>query len=289
MTLVDVIYLQVSEPSYSYTVRVYGGSKRKYYVRELYGVTERFSSIERLIDVVSAKLHLSFPQDVGYFESRNNSKRWLVCNEDLEAMYSKFTRDVPLWYEEELEEENTSRNKRKRKSDSDDEPVSAKKKRKKSSDEERRAQRVQKEEDCEDTFLKLKERHGDLLTDPQYRLWARAMTSGIHDDWETPPALPLITGKPPKKPKQESLVDAVTGAATAVVNVLRGTATPTKSSPSASVSSQGISPGRAADVRMKNLEQLRYVQQLLDDGIITSDEFFEQKTCILESLRKITK
>ena len=38
---------------------------------------------------------------------------------------------------------------------------------------------------------------------------------------------------------------------------------------------------------MKNFEQLRYVQQLFNDGILTDAEYNEQKETILLSLRKL--
>ena len=47
------------------------------------------------------------------------------------------------------------------------------------------------------------------------------------------------------------------------------------------------SPGRSADIRMKNLQQLKYMQQLLDDNILTKTEFLEQKRKILEALNEL--
>ena len=49
----------------------------------------------------------------------------------------------------------------------------------------------------------------------------------------------------------------------------------------------GISPGKAVDLRMKNIQQLRYLQQLHDDNILSDAEFLEQKAMILDSLRKL--
>ena len=54
-----------------------------------------------------------------------------------------------------------------------------------------------------------------------------------------------------------------------------------------SVQPVGVSPGRAVELRMKNFEQLRYLQQLYDDGILTQIEYEEQKEKILSSLRKL--
>ena len=39
---------------------------------------------------------------------------------------------------------------------------------------------------------------------------------------------------------------------------------------------------------MKNLEQLRYLQQLFDDGILNEKEFAEQKNNVLSSLQIVS-
>lgn len=121
------------------------------------------------------------------------------------------------------------------------------------------------------------------------------ITCGTHNDLNTPLQIPLIVGAPlPKRPKQETLISALVDAATAFVSVISPSSTPSNaggpSEPSTSkvpgrgVSRTGVSPGRAADVRMKNLEQLRFMQQLLNDGILSSEEFNEQKEIVLNTL-----
>jgi len=48
-----------------------------------------------------------------------------------------------------------------------------------------------------------------------------------------------------------------------------------------------VTPEKSVELRMKNYEQLRYLQQLLDDKILTDSEYTEQKQAILTSLRKL--
>ena len=48
-----------------------------------------------------------------------------------------------------------------------------------------------------------------------------------------------------------------------------------------------VSPSKAVDLRMKNYEQLRIIQQLFEDGILDEKEYTEQKGNILEFLRKL--
>ena len=49
-----------------------------------------------------------------------------------------------------------------------------------------------------------------------------------------------------------------------------------------------MSPGKSVELRMKNLQQLRYVQELYEEKILSEPEFIEQKQMILDSLRKLT-
>ena len=50
----------------------------------------------------------------------------------------------------------------------------------------------------------------------------------------------------------------------------------------------GISPGKITDLRMKTLQELRELQGLLEQNILTQQEFIEQKQLVLESLWKLT-
>ena len=82
--------------------------------------------------------------------------------------------------------------------------------------------------------------------------------------------------------------DTISEAAVSIVHALSGLkgkeqGTPTKG---ASVSI-GISPGKSVELRMKNFEQLRYLQQLYEDQILDENEYKEQKQNILTALRKL--
>ena len=85
------------------------------------------------------------------------------------------------------------------------------------------------------------------------------IVSRTHDDLEEPPRVPMITGLVPKRQKKETLSDALAGTATAFVKAFHSTpTTPVSNTPASSV---GISPGKTADIRIKNLQQLRFLQQ----------------------------
>ena len=74
-------------------------------------------------------------------------------------------------------------------------------------------------------------------------LWACLIQSGHHDDYDTPPNVPFITGSSSTKPKKESVADALTGAATNIVKVIQSNSGGPAAS--ASVSAQ-VSPLKAA-------------------------------------------
>lgn len=50
----------------------------------------------------------------------------------------------------------------------------------------------------------------------------------------------------------------------------------------------GLLPGQVTEIRSKKLRKLRMLQQLLEDNILTTAEFTEQKELVLNSLRKLT-
>ena len=80
---------------------------------------------------------------------------------------------------------------------------------------------------------------------PKLRLWARMISSNLHESTEEPPNIPAFSGCARKKAKQD-LTPQTT-----------------------------FSPSTLVDVRMKNYEQLRYIKQLHLDNILTDNEFEE--------------
>ena len=132
--------------------------------------------------------------------------------------------------------------------------------RKRKHDESISSTRQDKEDAIDSVFTDLYEKHQDAYTKPQLRLWARMITCGIHESYNDPSDVPMITGKTPKQYKKESLSDAIVGAPVAVVNAVKPTASVNdQSSPNSKTDMTtppihvGISPGKSVDLRMKNL------------------------------------
>ena len=96
----------------------------------------------------------------------------------------------------------------------------------------------------------------------------------------------LCSQDQPQNVPKKTLSNSIADAAIAIVNAIKS---PTSTVSDSTISAQGtqMSPGKCADLRLKNLEQLRYIQQLCDDNILSDSEFLEQKTCIFDSLRKL--
>ena len=127
--------------------------------------------------------------------------------------------------------------------------------------------------------------------------------NGIHDSIDTPLDIPIITGAAKRKKEQsrsmdqDALTAIATSATTAAVSALadavssrsgsKSTESPPRSCKAADRDKPiGLSPGRMIELRMKNYEQLRYVQSLFEDNIISETEFVEQKALILKNIRE---
>ena len=115
-----------------------------------------------------------------------------------------------------------------------------------------------------------------------------------HSSYDKLSDLPAFKELEPKE-RKESLSDALSGVAFA--STMTGGIKPQDQSSSKGSASDRInvesgpgvsmSPRKAVELRMKNFEQPRYLQQLFEDGILSDTEYAEQKKNILSFLRKI--
>jgi len=232
----------------------------------------RVKLIEELQDCVPNTVVFN----VGYFEGQQHSKISIVTGEDLNAMYSRHPKgEITLWCDGSSpavgQEASSEHGKRKR----EDAAVSTR--------------RQEKEEEVDAAFKELKEKHADVFDVPKLRLWARMIASNLHDDYETPPNVPAFQGNASKKCRvQNNLSDAISGAAVAFATALKGgNSVSTSTEKTSTTGTHSISPSKAIDLRMKNFEQLRYLQQLFDDNILSENEYSEQKQSILSTLKNL--
>jgi hypothetical protein len=178
-------------------------------------------------------------------------------------MYEKGESDIFLWVQAVDNDENDSES---------------------SEPERKRKKQPSREEELEEIFKKLKNEHDSgEYSHPQLKLWAKMILNGTHCDYKSPPRVPMITGMHPKHPKKDVVTDAIAGA------VMRAFSPPPvlPNDVATSRASTSATHKDSTDVRMKNFEQLRMLQKLHDDNIITNAELLEQKTIIMEVLRNL--
>ena len=231
----------------------------------------------KLIEAFSDQIPNTVDFSVGYYEGSQQSKVWFVTADDLKKMYESMKRGhITLWCDQKTSESEYAGRKRKRESEG--------------------TLREEKEGEVERVYTELVEKHGKSeYSIPLLRLWARAIATDHHDDYDEPPDWPQFKSQPTTVPKkkrgQDSLSDALTGAAKVFAEAVTSNRHVTPSSAPLSSQSQTsstcISPTKKVDLRMKNYEQLRFLQQLYDDGILCEKEYTEQKASILGFLRTL--
>ena len=263
----------LSPQAYSYKVKIINPRRKSdVVVRHLYGFCSKFESVigvrAKLMEKFEDQVPSSVSFDVGYFEGQQHSKMWLCSNDDLKSMYTKYPKgEITLWCEGKGAEQSNVCGKRKR-----DEPKSSK--------------RQDKEDEVEAVYKELKGKHGERFDAPRLRLWARMIVSKLHEDMDTPPNVPAFNSTPKRQKQSESFASAQSGAAVAFAKAMGDSPRPEHNEDRPHVTAS-VSPRKTVELRMKNYEQLRYLQQLFDDGILSEAEFLEQKRNILGFLKNL--
>ena len=265
--------------------------KSDFITRDMRSFSGRFESVRglklKLMEEFDTLVPSSLEFDVGYFSGKQSKKQWLIKETDLLEMYDnmKKSKCVLLWCDRRLQVAEQPTEQKRKRSAHQDAP---------------KTKRFELETDVEDIVTQLKDIQGDKFTIPQLRMWARYVQVGHYKDLVEPPPLPALKGVPPKRERKESLSDAIAGAAITFVNAMRSPESNVKANNSVVINAQtppknvaanslivGISPGRATELRMKKLKELRELQTLLEQNILNEAEFAEQKAIVLESLRKL--
>lgn len=273
-----------SEQQYKYKVKFINSKKKSDFVLlTWHQVTSRFNTISEL----KMKLIDDFPDfvsstpnfQVGFIEGRS-SQQWIVAREDLNTMYDSAKDDeITLWCDKKVDplEHLVTPSRKRRNADTEDGTPASK-----------ASKADEREQELLQIVDQLSTKHSEKYTVPQLRLWAKYIQSKRHDSYEEPPNIPLITGTPDsstKSTRKESFGDALAGAATAIVRALKPQS-PKRSSTQGSATNS-FSPNSHANLRRKHLEDLRTLHSLLEDGVLTDEEYREQKQSILSTLRQL--
>ena len=144
----------------------------------------------------------------------------------------------------------------------------------------------EREEKVQSILRKLKEKHGTLYTPMQCRIWSEMIVGGIHTSLEDPPTSSMFARAGSGKKKEEgnkSMAEALTQAAVAISSALSPRPSVSSVSPSHRM---GHSPSKMIDSRSKCYKQLSDLNNLKLSGVLTDDEYAEEKESVLSMLRK---
>lgn len=153
--------------------------------------------------------------------------------------------------------------------------------------------RQQIEEELDLIFKDLQSKHGDKYTKPQLQCWARMISSGKYEDTDIIPAF-LKLDNQPKKTNCTTIADALKGVAVTIADAV------TRNSPQSGVQqynsqlvvifspiststgpTPGISFGRITHLRIKKLHQLRELQGLLEQNVLSKRSLLSRSVCSL--------
>ncbi len=263
-----------------YRVRIINQKlKKDSIVVDWHGIYNKFSSIlelkQKLISTLSKYVPPASAIDefnVGYFHGRPQVKSWILSEEDLKAMYTNAgDKEILLWCDGQVQVTSTFGRKRKQ-DDAETESVPK-----------RAASSASGEEaELQEHVHELQNIHGDKYDYGDYRIWARMIKNHQWKDKDTPPNIPMIRGKVSRKGKHD-VVDTLANAAVAIVKALRPSSPDVNPSvtAAASCSTLGMSPGKKVQLRSQYLKQLKEIQNLRDENVLSIDEFQAEKYTIL--------
>ena len=252
----------------TYFVRIIPAKKSEAQTYEWHGIQEMFSSPMmlkmKLMDAFKDKLPPSPDSfQVGYIAKRN-MKRGIENELDLTSMYKQVSDGGTITLYCETKSNCTTMRKRKNSDDTEDH-----------------------EDDVKQAADRLQGIHGDKYDSKQLRLWGRMIVNKQHSSYDDPSDIPIITGGARKVQRRESLSDVVTGAALALAKALNSPAKPHSNPTEQKNPQSGVSPLSKARLSSEYITQLKSLQELRESGVLTEEEFIEQKSFAINSIRSI--
>ena len=144
-----------------------------------------------------------------------------------------------------------------------------------------------------DLKTQLREKHGPQFSGVQYALWAETIVAGTHESLEEPPPVPMFGAQRPRGHSRgsDNLTDALTVMADKLATALTQPSNPSSSGTLSPHSSSGnvnyCSPSKSAELRGKYIHQLKELVNLRGIGALTGEEFQEQRSTIVNLLKKL--
>lgn len=262
---------------FTYCLKIFNPDKRSQFSVEKLRRSGRFKSPKELRECLLEEygnLICANNDDfqVGFTKGkRGGGKVWITDVEDLNQLYSVHGEDVEiiLWCE------GQSLTSSKRRKDVQD---GSKPKR----------QAIQDE--VNDIFIELQEKHGSEYTPAQCRLWANMIQLGTHKDYNNPPHVPMfgMTSKERSTTKSTAtgLSEALSGIAEGFVRACK---TPACSQPQRSCSPTSTTNEeiKSSTLRSNYIEQLKELYHLFEATAITKEEYEEQKLTLLSKMKAL--
>lgn len=267
-------------------------AKKDSIVIDWHDVTERFVAVNDLKEKLNETLGAHLPKlasmdefNVGYFHGRPQLKSWILTEADLQVMYSACSKEILLWCDGKSQDSSRRKRKKTVNQDEDEDEVELTTTGKRATSAKSAGA---EEEEMEENIHELQSIHADNYDYGQYRLWARMIKNKQWKDFHNPPNLPMITGKVSRKCKTD-VVDTLATTAVAIIKALRDPSSAAASESCVATKEahtpHGISPAKKVELRSKYLKQLREIQNLRDEGVLTLDEFQVEKDTILQALK----
>ena len=132
---------------------------------------------------------------------------------------------------------------------------------------------------CIEITKDLSEKHGQIYTKMQYRIWAEMIFSELHSSSNEPPNTSMFVragGSAPRK-KSNNISDALTHVVDSIAAVLSPS-----SSPKATV---GKSPAKLIERRSKCYKQLSELNNLRTAGVLSDSEYQLENDPVMETLK----
>jgi len=133
----------------------------------------------------------------------------------------------------------------------------------------------------------LRTRHGSNYSPMQLRIWGEMIAGGLHTSQTDPPTTTMFSragsGMKVKKDTNSPVIKAVTDAASAITSAVMGKP---RDVTSLTKSSNG-SPAKLIENRSKLYKQLSDLKNLKDAGVLSDDEYYEEKEAIMDFLKQL--
>ena len=246
---------------YSYMVKVVDPTKKGQYKVHRLRLTRSFTTCSEIRSALKETLSEHVPDsdnfDIGDIEPGRQGirgkTRWIFDADDIEDMYREYQSagkfELIIWCDGRRQDCEASK---KRPTAGCNEPVARKKARTSCND-----RNLKTLDEVEAVFQQLDEKHNGKFTIEQLRMWAHMINMGKHTSLETPPDKPFFRGN-----KKLSKI-------------------------AADVATTDISPAKRSNLRSQYMTQMKDWHALFESAAITKEEYEEQKTKILEDLKKL--